>query len=113
VRRQQTEDIDECIINSIVFSRQLSKEHLRKVRNASIFVLEAFSHLTKLTFDFNLASKDKKGQGHKACLFDGRVSISKSAIEKIGVFVNQSVEANSLARLASSRRICKPYHQAQ
>ena len=96
VCRQETENIRKSVVNGVVFRGKLREKHFRQICNTSIFILQTLRHLTKLSFNFDLPSEDKEGEGHQARFFDRGIAVAKSSVQEIRILVNQSVEAHSL-----------------
>lgn len=92
---QQAEHVDKVVVDCIVFGRELREEHARQVRDTLVFVLEALCHLSQLTFDLDLTSEDQEGQRHEAGTFDRRLRVSQATVQKVGVLIDQVVEADS------------------
>ncbi len=94
LRTQQAEHIHKVIIHGIILGRQLGKEHARQIRNLLVVVLQTLGHLAQLALDLDLAGEDQEGQRHQAGPLDGAVAVVEPAVQEIGVFVDQMVEAD-------------------
>jgi len=77
---QQTENVGKAVVDGIVFGRKFCKKHLRQIRDPTIFILQTFSHLTKLSFDFDLSRQNQEGESHKTGFFDRRVPVAQPAV---------------------------------
>ena len=92
---EHTEHVDELVVYSIVLGGKLTKEHARHVRNLLVTVLKTLGHLTQLTLNLDLSSKNQESQGHQARTLDAWVTVIETAVQEVGVLVDEVVEANS------------------
>lgn len=92
---EHTKHVDELVVYSIVLGGKLTEEHARHIRNFLVTVLETLGHLTQLTLNLDLSSKNQESQGHQARTLDAWVTVVETAVQEVGVFIDEVVEANS------------------
>ena len=90
------------IVNSVILRGKFRKEHPREIRYPFIGILKALRHLTQLALHLNLAGQNQERERHQASSFYRCIMIIQTPVQEICILIDDMVEANSLASLASA-----------
>jgi hypothetical protein len=95
VGAEYTEHVDKLVVHCIVLGSKLAEEHAGHVRNLLVAILKALGHLAQLALDLDLTSQDQERQRHEACALDTWIAIIETAVEEVGVLIDEMVETYS------------------